>query len=442
MKDDNRGGLNAVKEKLTDIKEWIFEHSRIVMPCVLVLCVAITVIIAVNANKREALEKQAQEAALAAQAAQAAVSSEGSANSLEPPAYELEENAHAELNTFIKDYYDAMAKGDVLTVASMNTNLNDVEKIRIKEQSKYIEPFQDIMIYTKPGLTENSYVAYVSSRTKFKDLDTPLPGLQTYYIETTETGDFRIYNTTSDDDPVYEYVSSLVLQDDYIDLQNKVTVEYNDILAENTEVNEFVAYFTEKMKEEIGESLASIEAPVTEEDNTTTTEGDDSNHAAVVVTKVKATDVVNIRKSDSEKADKIDKAQIGQEFNLIQEKGNGWSEVEYNGGSAFIKSEFLEAVQTVTIGTEEENTDNTDTGADTGNNNTATTSNSTDVKGTVKINDSGVRVRKEPSTDAEIIATLYTGEKLDLIESMTSGWSKIRYKGEYGYVKSEFLDED
>ena len=63
MKDDNRGGLYAVKAKLTDIKEWVFEHSRIVMPCVLVLCVAITVIIAVNANKREALEKQAQEAA-------------------------------------------------------------------------------------------------------------------------------------------------------------------------------------------------------------------------------------------------------------------------------------------------------------------------------------------------------------------------------------------
>ncbi len=436
MKDDNRGGLYTVKEKLTDIKEWVFEHSRIVMPCVLILCVAITIIIAVNANKREALEKQAQEAA--ALTAQQAVTSDGNANSLEAPAYDLEENAHAELNAFIKDYYDAMAKGDVLTVASMNTNLNDVEKIRIKEQSKYIEPFQDIVIYTKPGLTDSSYVAYVTSKTKFKDLETPLPGLQTYYIETVENGDFRIYNTTSDDDPVYEYVSSLVLQDDYIDLQNRITVEYNDILAENTEVNEFVAYFTEKMKEEIGESLASMEAPVTEED-TQTADQNTEDKAAVIVTKVKATDVVNIRKSDSEKADKIDKAQIGQEFNLIQEKGNGWSEIEYNGGSAFIKSEFLEAVQTVTIGNEDEET-NEDNGAGTGD--AATTSASTDVKGTVKINDSGVRIRKEPNTDAEIITTLYTGEKLELIESMTSGWSKIKYKGEFGYVKSEFLDED
>ncbi len=435
MKDDNRGGLYAVKEKLSDIKEWVFEHSRIVMPCVLILCVAITVLIAVNANKREALEKQAQEAALAAQAA---VSSEGNANSLDAPAYELEENAHAELNAFIKDYYDAMAKGDVLTVASMNTNLNDVEKIRIKEQSKYIEPFQDIVIYTKPGLTDNSYVAYVTSRTKFKDLDVPLPGLQTYYIESTENGDFRIYNTTSDDDPVYEYVSSLVLQDDYIDLQNKITVEYNDILADNTEVNEFVAYFTEKMKEEIGESLASMEAPVTEETTQTEDQSTDDK-SAVVVTKVKATDVVNIRKSDSEKADKIDKAQIGQEFNLIQDKGNGWSEIEYNGGSAFIKSEFLEAVQTVTIGTDEEETTEDNGNAE---GEQASTTTSTDVKGTVKINDSGVRVRKEPNTDAEIITTLYTGEKLELIESMTSGWSKIKYKGEFGYVKSEFLDED
>ena len=440
MKDDNKSGFNAVKEKLNTVKEWIFEHSRIVMPAILVLCVALTVIIAVNANKREKLEKQAEEAALAAAAT--SVSSEGAVNSLEAPVYELEENAHPELNAFIKDYYDAMAKGDVLTVASMNTNLNDVEKIRIKEQSKYIEPFQDIVIYTKPGLTDNSYVAYVTSKTKFTDLEVPLPGLQTYYIETAEDGDYRIYNTTSDDDPVYEYVSSLVLQDDYIDLQNKITVEYNDLLAENTQVNEFVAYFTEKMKEEIGESLASIEAPETA-DEAVDSQTDNSSKA-VVVTKVKATDVVNIRKSDSEKADKIDKAQIGQEFDLIQEKPNGWSEVEYNGGSAFIKSEFLEAVQTVTIGDDSDNTDNTansDAAAE-DNNNTAQTSNATESKGTVKINDSGVRVRKEPSTDAEIITTLYTGEKLELIDSMTNGWSKIKYKGEFGYVKSEFLDEE
>ncbi|MCR4789242.1 MAG: SH3 domain-containing protein [Lachnospiraceae bacterium] len=439
MKRGNRSSLGNIGDKLTEIKEWILEHSRIVMPCVLILCVAITVIIAVNANKREALEKKAAEAA--ALAATNDVSAESNSNSLDAPLYELEENAHPELNTFIKNYYDAMAKGDVLTVASMNTNLNDVEKIKIKEQSKYIEPFQDLMIYTKPGLTDNSYVAYVTSKTKFKDLETPLPGLQTYYIESTENGDFRIYNTTSDDDPVYEYVSSLVLQDDYIDLQNKITVEYNDILAENTEVNEFVAYFTEKMKEEIGEALASIESPVTEEEtDNTATEGDDAK-AAVVVTKVKATDVVNIRKSDSEKADKIDKAQIGQEFNLIEEKGNGWSEIEYNGGSAFIKSEFLEAVQTVTIGNEDENEGEEEVG-EAKPDAPAATSSSTNVKGKVKINDSGVRVRKEPSTEADIIVTLYTGDRLDLIESMTSGWSKVKYNGEYGYVKSEFLDEE
>ncbi|MCR4990379.1 MAG: SH3 domain-containing protein [Lachnospiraceae bacterium] len=430
--------FSVIKEKFSIIKEWVYEHSKIVMPVFLILCILITVLIAVNANKREALEKQAAEAALAAQAN--AVASEGITNTLEAPVYDLEENTHPEINSFIKDYYDAMAKGDVLTVASMNTNLNEVEKIRIKEQSKYIEPFQDITVYTKPGLTDSSYVAYVTSKTKFKDLETPLPGLQTYYLESTENGDYRIYNTTSDDDPIYEYVSSLVIQDDYIDLQNRITVEYNDLLAENTEVNEFVAYFTEKMKEEIGEALASMESPATEE---VTDETAPSDNVAVVVTKVKATDVVNIRKSDSETADKIDKAQIGQEFNLIEEKGNGWSEIEYNGGSAFIKTEFLEAVQTVTIG--DENTENTD-GDNTDNAEETVqepqTSTSTTSKGTVKINDSGVRLRKEASTDAEIITTLYTGDKLELVESMTSGWSKVKYKGEFGYVKSEFLDEE
>lgn len=433
MKRSNRGKLDKILNKLTDIKEWVLEHNKLVMPVVLVLCVAITVLVAVNANKKERLQKEAEAAALAAQAE--AVPED---TVLETPEVALEENAYPEVNTVVKNYYDAMAKGDLLTVASLNNYLDDVQKIRIEEQSKFIESYPEIAVYTKPGMEENSYIAYVCSKTKFSDLEIPLPGMQTYYIAPDESGNYHISDGTYDE-AIYEYIKSVTLQDDVVELNNRVVVEYNDLLAENPEVDEFVAYLKEKISEEVGVLLASAEAPdaPAAEGNTDNAEGEEPK-MTVVTTKVKATDVVNVRKSDSEKADKVGKAQIGQEFDLVEEKPNGWSEIIFEGGEhAFIKSEFLESVQTVTIGDESEDEQTADNNDDTPKN-----SAKTEANGKVKVNDSGVRIRKEASTDAEIIDTLYTGTELDLIEAMTNGWSKVKYKGDYGYIKSEFLDKE
>ena len=149
----------------------------------------------------------------------------------------------------------------------------------------------------------------------------------------------------------------MTLQDDVVDLNNKVVVENNEYLAADEELNEFVAYLKEKINEEVGEILAKAEQPAEEEVPAAQEEAAESadtqednaqqpvqESQTSAVQTVKATDVVNIRTSDSETADKIDKAQVGQEFRLLEQRGNGWSKVEFNGGDAYIKSEYLEVV--------------------------------------------------------------------------------------------------
>ena len=45
-----------------------------------------------------------------------------------------------------------------------------------------------------------------------------------------------------------------------VDLNNKVVVEYNELLAEDEELNEFIAYLKEKINEDVGEILAQAES--------------------------------------------------------------------------------------------------------------------------------------------------------------------------------------
>lgn len=63
----------------------------------------------------------------------------------------MEMNTNGELYTLIATYYNAFATGDVETIKSISTYMEETEEIRIPEMSKYVESYPYIEIYTKPG---------------------------------------------------------------------------------------------------------------------------------------------------------------------------------------------------------------------------------------------------------------------------------------------------
>ena len=336
MNQNNQSRLEGVKDKLLTVKDWILDHRKIVMPEILIVCVFITVLVAVNANQRDKLEKEAEAASLAAE-------QQMEEEVQDMPANDLEENAYPEVNNVVRAYYDAQASGDMETISGLNTYLNDIQKIKVEELSKYIESYPQLDVYTKPGLTDNTYVAYVCSEVKFYDLETTIPGMQTYYIGQDENGNYYINNGTYDD-TVSSYIKEVTLQDDVVDLNNKVVVAYNDLLAEDENLSEFLAYMKEKINEDVGEILAQADQPEQTEEETGETTDETAEETAPVAIKVRATDVVNIRVSDSEQADKLGKAQVDQEFTVLEQKENSWSKIEYEGKDAYIKSDYLEVI--------------------------------------------------------------------------------------------------
>lgn len=423
MDHSNQNKMHMLREKVITVRDFIMDHSKIVMPLVLIVCVIITVVIAVKANHREALEKEAEQAAMAVSTEEAV-----SVEEIEIPEYELEENAHPEINNLVRTYYDAQAAGDVDTISKLNTYLDEIEIIKVQEMSKYVDSYPVLNVYTKPGLDENAYVAYVCSMVKFSEMDQELPGMQTFYIGLNEDGSYFI-NDGTNDKTIRNYITKITLQDDVVDLNNKVVVEYNELLAEDEELEEYIAYLREKINEDVGVILAQAEQSEAEASEPEPEEETEAETPMVSKT-VRATAVVNIRTSDSEEADRIDKAQINQEFRLLEERGNGWSKVSYKNGEAFIKSDYLEVVaeEPVVAAVEpEEEQDNTPTVTD------------ETVSGKVKAKVS-VKIRKGASTDSVALGTAYAGDEFELVMKQADGWTKIKYKGQTAFVKSDYVE--
>lgn len=432
MNTSNNTIQDFIKAKLEILKNWLIRYSRIVMPVVLVICVLITVVIAVNANRKKAEQEQTVEASEEVDVAN---------NLIAVPQVPLEQDAVPEINELFNKYYTAMVEGDTDTMSKLVDHLDETEILKAQETSKYIEAYPTLEIYTKVGPREGSYIAYVYAELKFYDYDKTIPGMRVYFVCRDEEGNYYINEDGEENESELNYIREVNLQDDVVDLNNKAAVAYNDMLAEDENLVDFILDLNTEIDKNVGEALAKAEGSEQsgeesgdEETAEEPEESETTEEPATVVTKVKATDVVNIRTSDSETADKLGKAAVGDEFTLLEEKGNGWSKVEYEGRDAYIKSEYLEPSETMeaSAGNGDESESNTEETQ-------ANDSASTATTGTVTVKEN-VRIRASASENGEKLGTAYVGEKLDVIMKQADGWTKIKYNGKTAYVKSEFVE--
>ena len=402
------------KEKIHSIGNYIIKHNKIVLPAVVVVAVAVTVSVSLSMNNshKEAQQQAESESASAASEAEAETATQ------EVP---LVANEEGDIYSLIATYYNAMATGDESTLRTVCDEISDKDMYRYVELAQYIDYYPTLEIYTKTGPEDGSVIAYVYYKIKFVGHDEEVPGYQALYICTNDQGDLYIKRGENSEE-VNDYIKTVSTQDDVVEFNNKITVEYNELMVDHPEVLQYISELDSQVSIAVGEKLANQvagDAQNTEEGNTegttgdgqeTSTEGDDQPAEEQGPQYVTTTTTVNVRSSDSEQADKLGKVSGGTKLQLLEQRPNGWTKVDYEGKEGYIKSEFLQTVESAA-------------GADTIGNVTATTN---------------INVRASASETADRLGVLSGGDSADLIGT-EGDWSKIKYNGQIGYVKSEYV---
>ncbi len=341
------------------------------------------------------------------------------------PEEALEKDAYPEVNNLVKQYYQALVDGDMETIKSIKNYIDEEEELKIVKKSEFIESYPMITVHTKKGPEEGSFVAYVQYEVKFIDHESTAPGLNTLYICKDEEGKYYI-NANELDESVVEYLKTISVQNDVVDLFNTVQVAYNDVKTQDENLSIFLDELPNLLAEAVSEAIIEQEAA---EAALNPEEEEAEPEVIVVVTKVKTTDVVNVRSSDSIEADKLGKTTKGQVLELVEERLNGWSKIIFEGKEGFIKTEFLQAEETeMQVSTEPSDKSNA-AGA-------VTVDDTFPKKGSVT---DTVNVRKTASTDADIIGILSKGSDIEVLEQMNNGWTKINHPNGQAYIKSDFV---
>lgn len=292
------------------------------------------------------------------------------------PVRQMEPLAEAipQIDTLIGSYYAAYIAGDQDTLQTYAEPISDQEKSYIALMSQFIDSYDNIKCYTKPGLLEGEYAVSVVMDVHFTGVTTVAPGLDFFYVYKDEDGTYRIDNRYSQfnlqnkelelDSLVEDFIEDYEAQDDVVALCNDVETRYAAALAADENLKQLVGVtiqdaiseWLDQQNNGAGQPAADNPGNEPQDQQPTDNPGNepqdqqpaenpgmsDQNQGMQSVSEtVYLTANVNIRKEPSETAEKIAGGVAGQSLTRTGIMSNGWSQVSYNGGTAYIMSAYL-----------------------------------------------------------------------------------------------------
>ncbi|MCX4304748.1 MAG: SH3 domain-containing protein [Acetatifactor sp.] len=404
------------KDKWSTIRDFIVRNCKIVFPVILVVVVAFTVVVALNANKAKAEEESSPEESSSGQESQQA--------QVDPTKEQvpLTVNEDQEVYALVSNYYSARGAGDMESMRAAYDEISENDLLYYSELAKYIDHYGELEVYSKQGPVDGSVIAYVYFKMGIINYE-EVPGYETLYLNRDENGALYIKNESNFTEEENSFITAVNGQVDVVDFNNRVNTEYNEVVGANSELLEYLGLLNDQVQTAVGVQIAArnAEQTVPESVEGEGNEQPEGGEEAPTVTEppaesgpqyATATTTVNVRSSDSEQADKLGKVSGGTRVEVLEIRVNGWTKIMYEGKDGYIKSEYLQMEESA---------------------------GGVEAVGTVTAT-SAVNVRSAANETANRLGVLPMGESLDLLGN-EGDWCKVRYNGQVGYVKAEFVTQ-
>lgn len=400
-----------------DIKQFVKNNLRYILLGVIVIVLVIILVKCVGGNSsKEPKEDEKQDGEIVASDNDALDDKTATENP-------LEKDAVPEVNDLINRYYTAYAAADVDTLRTLMDNLTDEEIQVMQARKEWVDSYNNIACYTKKGPAENSYVVFAYAEMKFAGDKTQsmAPGLSQMYV--CPNADGALFISNSSDPDVEAFMAEVNQSEDVQALVDSVNQKWEEVKAADPTVQEIAKQLNST--EGGGTEVAGGETPAEQPENPDQAQTEPQAGVQDVDETVHATDTVNIRSDANETADRIGQVYKGESIHRTGVLDSGWSRVEYNGQTAYVKSEFLSAeAPAAETPAEQEPAQN---------------ASGTPAGGTTTVKDT-VNMRESMNESASRVALIYKGEKVTKVMDYAEGWTKVEYNGKTGYVKTEFLN--
>lgn len=229
---DNRYGYRSWPDE--DIRRF---GKFLIIPLIAVILIVIILI----ADRKNRSRAEDTEASLpAAESTEAPLPTEEIPEETAPVSFSVGETPQVQL--LMDQYFTAKQAADAEGIYQLFgwTDLTGIEDLRrqLQYDARYTEGYRNITCYVKPGLSEGSYLAYVSYDLKFKNSLTLAPGLLWNYVKTGEDGTCYLTDSGSLDEAELDYIKEAEKVDEIVLLKTQIYAKLRQALESDASLAE------------------------------------------------------------------------------------------------------------------------------------------------------------------------------------------------------------
>ena len=244
--------------------------------------------------------------------------------------------ADSEVQTLIETYLNARIANDMDTLATV---VDDVSVLPASDStSAFFESYENITVYTVPGVRDGDLVAYVNSQVNLRDYDEDLPDLQFFYLRTGDDGSY--YIATSHTDEEMAYMNQVIQSPDVQSLISRVWGTLDQLAESDEDLAALISVL-------YGTDVIETTEPETEAESlpeSTETVPSEVGGMAAANDTVEATENVNIRRLPSTDAEVVGSF-VGGDTAERSQVGESWSYITYGNVSGYVMNDFIVVVE-------------------------------------------------------------------------------------------------
>lgn len=300
----------------------VLKDKKTIVTCILAIIIVLILIFLLSQCNKDKTDENTGSTEI--------IKQNGEEPTQDPSYYELKKDEIPTLNELIRTYFTAMENCDVEQYTNVVTG-DEMTQEKLEKKGEFIESYQNITCYTKPGMTEGTYIAYVYYEVKFYNIDTLAPALSQLYVCSNEDGTMYI-NAGPLDAELSAYINTMSSAEDVLALN----AETEEKLETAVNSNEKLTLLIQKLREG-----AEYEEPETEPESTEQIPVEemvfeDRDEAVLTTTTVRVRSTPTTGTDDNI----IGLLEAGETVTRTGYNSQ-WSRIEYKGEVAYVATQYL-----------------------------------------------------------------------------------------------------
>lgn len=181
---------------MDDFREWLSDNLRYFMLGGAILIIVVVLFCGIRAcsgsNKGNSGDEQKTTSEDQGNVPSSPIS-EGESDEKKEDANPME-TADADVTALITSYYQALGEKDIATLKTLEDDFTPSDESKVTNLKDYIEGYEVGDVYTKKGMTDDSYVVYACFSYICQGVETKAPALTQFYVYKNSEGNWVINN--------------------------------------------------------------------------------------------------------------------------------------------------------------------------------------------------------------------------------------------------------